>query len=453
MKIIETLKNVWKITELKDRIILTLGLLLVYRFGAQVILPGIDIDSLGGLQDGAKDGILGLLNAFTGGAFANASVFALGIMPYISASIVVQLMGIAIPYLQKLQKEGASGQKKITQITRWLTIGICLVQSPAYLGSIPALSGASSMSNLLVPGFDTTTFYFSSVIILVTGCIFAMWLGEKITDKGIGNGISLLIMVGIIATLPQSFIQNVASRTTGGNGGIMMILIELVIWFLIILASVFLVMAVRKVAVQYARRTASGGYEKNVFGSRQFLPLKLNASGVMPIIFAQAIMFVPGLIGKSAWLKDTTAGIWMQSNFSDIFGFWYNLVFGLLIIIFTYFYTAITVPTNKMADDLKRSGGFIPGIRPGTETAEYLDKIMSQITLPGSIFLALIAIFPAFIVKFLGVQQGWALFFGGTSLLIMVGVAIDTMQQINSYLLNKHYDGLMKTGKNRKAYS
>jgi len=450
MKIIDTLKNVWKITELKDRIILTLGLLLVYRFGAQVVLPGINIDALGGLQSGTSEGILGLLNAFTGGAFANASVFALGIMPYISASIVVQLMGIAIPYLQKLQKEGASGQKKITQITRWLTIAICLVQAPGYLASVPALSGAPAMSSLLVPGFSENIFYFSSVIILVTGCIFAMWLGEKITDKGIGNGISLLIMVGIIATLPQSFVQNSLSRLEG-NGGFMMILIELVIWFLIILASVFLVMAVRKVAVQYARRTASGGYEKNVFGSRQFLPLKLNASGVMPIIFAQAIMFVPGLIGGSSFMKDTSAGQWMIANFQDIFGFWYNLVFAILIIIFTYFYTAITVPTNKMADDLKRSGGFIPGIRPGSETSEYLDKIMSQITLPGSIFLALIAVFPAFIVKLMNVQQGWALFFGGTSLLIMVGVAIDTMQQINSYLLNKHYDGLMKTGKNRKA--
>ena len=451
MKIIETLKNVWKITELKDRIILTLGLLLVYRFGAQVVLPGINIDALGGLQAGMDGGIMGLLNAFTGGAFANASVFALGIMPYISASIVVQLMGIAIPYLQKLQKEGASGQKKITQITRWLTIGICLVQAPGYLASIPSLSGATSMGSLLVPGFNENIFYFSSVIILVTGCVFAMWLGEKITDKGIGNGISLLIMVGIIATLPQSFVQNAASRLECGNGGFMMILIELVIWFLIILASVFLVMAVRKIAVQYARRTASGGYEKNVFGSRQFLPLKLNASGVMPIIFAQAIMFVPGLIGRSSWLENTDAGVWMQSNFSDMFGLWYNLIFALLIIIFTYFYTAITVPTNKMADDLKRSGGFIPGIRPGSETSEYLDKIMSQITLPGSIFLALVAVFPAFIVKLMNVQQGWALFFGGTSLLIMVGVAIDTMQQINSYLLNKHYDGLMKTGKNRKA--
>ena len=446
MKFIETLKNVWKITELKDRIMLTLGLLLVYRFGAQVVLPGIDASQLEVLASNTDQGLLGLLNAFTGGAFANASVFALGIMPYISASIVVQLMGIAIPYLQKLQKDGESGRKKINQITRWLTIAICLVQAPGYLASLPTLGIPTSAFLLGTGGM----FSFSSIVILVTGCVFAMWLGEKITDKGIGNGISLLIMVGIIARMPASFVQNYASRIEGGgNGGLMMVLIEIVIWFVIILASIMLVMAVRKIAVQYARRTASGGYEKNVFGSRQFLPLKLNASGVMPIIFAQAIMFVPSLIGKSFGTSD--AGQWMQTQFSDIFGFWYNVVFALLIIIFTYFYTAITVPTNKMADDLKRSGGFIPGIRPGTETSEYLDKIMSQITLPGSIFLALIAVFPAIVERIMGVQQGWALFFGGTSLLIMVGVAIDTMQQVNSYLLNKHYDGLMKTGKNRKA--
>ncbi len=448
MKFIESIKNVWKIEELRNRIIVSVSLLLVYRFGAQVVLPGIDAAQLGALSDKTDTGILSILNAFTGGAFANASIFALGIMPYISASIVVQLMGIAIPYLQKLQKEGASGQKKITQITRWLTIGICLLQVPGYLASLPALGIPQSAFLLGTGGL----FYFSSIVILVTGCIFAMWLGEKITDKGIGNGISLLIMVGIIATLPQSFVQEYAARVTESNGGLIMILIELVVWFVIILASIMLVMAVRKIAVQYARRTASGGYEKAAEGgSRQYIPLKLNASGVMPIIFAQAIMFVPGLIGESSLLKDTASGLWIQTNFSDIFGFWYNLIFALLIIVFTYFYTAITVPTNKMADDLKRSGGFIPGIRPGSETSEYLDKIMSQITLPGSIFLALIAIFPAFIVKLMNVQQGWALFFGGTSMLIMVGVAIDTVQQINSYLLNRHYDGLMKTGKNRKA--
>ncbi len=445
MKFIETLKNVWKIKELRERIILTLGLLLVYRFGAQVVLPGIDADMLASFAGRFEGGGLGgLLNAFTGGAFANASVFALGIMPYISASIVVQLMQIAVPYLQKLQKEGESGRKKINQITRWLTIGICLVQAPSYLAGLPAMGVPAEA---FIMGLSVM-FYVSSVIILVTGTIFAMWLGEKITDKGVGNGISILIMVGIIATLPQSFAQEFVSRVVESNGGLIMILIELVLWFVIILLSVMLVMAVRKIPVQYARRTASGGFEKNIFGARQFIPLKLNASGVMPIIFAQAIMFVPSTVAS---LSDGEFAQSIQSIFSDIFGLWYNIVFAILIIIFTYFYTAITVPTNKMADDLKRSGGFIPGIKPGTQTAEYLDRIMSQITLPGSIFLALLAVFPAFVVKLMGIQQGWALFYGGTSLLIMVGVAIDTMQQVNSYLLNRHYDGLMKSGKNRKA--
>jgi preprotein translocase subunit SecY len=444
---IDTIANIWKIEELRNRILITLGLLLVYRFGCQIVLPGIDSAQLGGLVDstGTDQGIFGILNAFTGGAFANASIFALGIMPYISASIVVQLMGIAIPYLQKLQKEGESGRKTINQITRWLTIGICIVQAPAYLYGLGAF-GVPDTAFVLGKGLD---FMVPAVIILVTGCVFAMWLGEKITDKGIGNGISLLIMIGIIATMPQSFVQEFISRTTNNNGGLMFVLIEVIIWFLVILASVLLVMATRQIPVQYARRTASGGYEKNVMGSRQYIPLKLNASGVMPIIFAQAIMFVPGMIGGA--FDDTSFGQWMQVNFSDIFGWAYNLLFAILIIIFTYFYTAITVPTNKMADDLKRSGGFIPGIRPGKETGDYLDKIMSLITLPGSIFLALLAILPAIVVKLMDVQAGWALFYGGTSLLIMVGVAIDTVQQVNSYLLNRHYDGLMKTGKNRKV--
>lgn len=442
---IDTISNIWKIEELRNRILITLGLLLVYRFGCQIVLPGIDTTQLGGLADSTDQGIFGLLNAFTGGAFANASVFALGIMPYISASIVVQLMGIAIPYLQKLQKEGESGRKTINQITRWLTIGICIVQAPAYLYGLEAF-GVRDSAFLLGKGLD---FMVPAVIILVTGCVFAMWLGEKITDKGIGNGISLLIMIGIIATLPQSFVQEFISRTTNNNGGLMFILIEVIIWFLVILASVLLVMATRQIPVQYARRTASGGYEKNIMGSRQYIPLKLNASGVMPIIFAQAIMFVPSMIGGA--FDDTAFGQWMQVQFADIFGLAYNILFALLIIIFTYFYTAITVPTNKMADDLKRSGGFIPGIRPGKETGDFLDKIMSLITLPGSIFLALLAVLPAIVVKLMDVQAGWALFYGGTSLLIMVGVAIDTVQQVNSYLLNRHYDGLMKTGKNRKV--
>lgn len=354
-------------------------------------------------------------------------------------------MGIAIPYLQKLDKEGESGRKTKNQITRWLTIGICIVQAPAYLYGLEAF-GVRDSAFLLGKGLN---FMIPAVIILVTGCVFAMWLGEKITDKGIGNGISLLIMIGIIATMPQSFVQEFFSRTTNNTGGLMFILIEVILWFLVILASVLLVMATRRIPVQYARRSASGGYEKNVMGSRQYIPLKLNASGVMPIIFAQAIMFAPGLLGKT--FNETAFGQWMEVQFSDIFGLAYNILFGVLIVIFTFFYTAITVPTNKMADDLKRSGGFIPGIRPGKETADFLDKIMSLITLPGSIFLALLAVLPAVVVKLMDVQAGWALFYGGTSLLIMVGVAIDTVQQVNAYLLNRHYDGLMKTGKNRKV--
>ena len=445
-KFFETISNIWKIEELRNRIMLTLGLLLVYRFGCQIVLPGIDTSQLTQLASGTDSGILGLLNAFTGGAFANASVFALGIMPYISASIVVQLMSIAIPYLQKLDKEGESGRKTKNQITRWLTIGICVVQAPAYLYSLSTAFGVPESAFLVGQGLD---FMVPAVLILVTGCVFAMWLGEKITDKGIGNGISLLIMIGIIATMPQSFVQEFVSRTTNNNGGLMFILIEIILWFLVILASVLLVMATRQIPVQYARRTASGGYEKNVMGSRQYIPLKLNASGVMPIIFAQAIMFAPSLIGKT--FNTTAVGQWMEVQFQDIFGLAYNVLFAVLIIIFTYFYTAITVPTNKMADDLKRSGGFIPGIRPGKETGDYLDKIMSLITLPGSFFLALLAVLPAIVVKLMDIQAGWALFYGGTSLLIMVGVAIDTVQQVNAYLLNRHYDGLMKSGKNRKV--
>jgi len=445
-KFIDTLINIYNIQELRDRIATTLGILLIYRLGAQIVLPGIDSVQLAALTSRADGGgLLGILNAFTGGAFANASIFALGIMPYISASIVVQLMGIAIPYLQKLQKEGESGRKQINQITRWLTILICIVQAPAYLYGLSALGVPDSAFIL----GRSPLFMISSIIILVTGTIFAMWLGEKITDKGIGNGISLLIMVGIIANLPLSFTQEVISRVSENNGGLMLILIELVVWVVIILLSILLVMAVRQIPVQYARRTAGGTNERYVFGSRQYIPLKLNASGVMPIIFAQAIMFAPAYIGGA--LGDSDLGQWMQASFSDIFGLWYNILFAVLIIIFTYFYTAITVPTNKMSDDLKRSGGFVPGIRPGKETSDFLDTVMSHITFPGSLFLAAVAVFPAVVVKLIGMQQGWALFYGGTSLLIMVGVAIDTIQQVNSYLLNRHYDGLMKSGKTRRG--
>ncbi|CAI8242808.1 MAG: Protein translocase subunit SecY [Flavobacteriaceae bacterium] len=442
-KFIETLTNIWKIEELRNKIIVTLGLLLVYRFGAQVVLPGIDTDQLVQLNQNTEQGILGILNAFTGGAFANASIFALGIMPYISASIVVQLMGIAIPYLQKLDKEGESGRKTKTQITRWLTIAICIVQAPAYLYGLSAL-GVPDSAFVLGKGLG---FMIPAVVILVTGTVFAMWLGERITDKGIGNGISLLIMVGIIATLPQSFVQEFISRTANNNGGLMLILVELILWFVVILASILVVMAVRQVPVQYARRTASGS--EAAVGARQYIPLKLNASGVMPIIFAQAIMFAPGLIGRS--FNDTELGQWLEVNFQDIFGLAYNILFAFLIIVFTFLYTAITIPTSKMADDLKRSGGFVPGVRPGAETGDFLDKVMSLITFPGAIFLAILAVLPAVVVKLMDVQAGWALFYGGTSLLIMVGVAIDTVQQVNAYLLNRHYDGLMKSGKNRKV--
>ena len=437
MKLINTLRDIWKIEELKQKLILTLGLIVVYRFMAQVPLPGIDPLQLTALKSQTSEGLLVLLNAFTGGAFSRASIMALGIMPYISASIVVQLMGIAVPYLQKLQKDGESGRKKITQITRWLTIGITLVQAPTYITAIKTQFGLPEQAFLVSGG----AFWFSSIILLTAGTIFAMWLGERITDKGVGNGISLLITVGIIANFPGAFMQELVSKTTNaGAGGFMMILLEIFVWFVVILLSVLLVTAVRKIAVQYARRTVVGDI-KDVAGARQYIPLKLNAAGVMPIIFAQAIMFLPVALARK---------FPALSELQDMNGLWYNVLFAVLIIIFSYFYTAITIPTNKMADDLKRSGGFIPGIKPGSDTAERLDSVLSRITFPGSLFLAGLSILPAIIVQF-GVQQSWAMFYGGTSLIIMVGVAIDTIQQINSYLLNSHYDGLMKTGTSRKS--
>ncbi|MDO9037551.1 MAG: preprotein translocase subunit SecY [Lutibacter sp.] len=440
-KFIQTIRDIWTIEDLRNKILLTLGFMAIYRFAAQVPLPGIDITvAQAALQNQTSGGgILGLLDMFTGGAFAQASIVALGIMPYISASIVVQLMGIAVPYLQKLQKDGESGRKKINQITRWLTIAITMVQGPAYITNIYQLIPSSA---IYISG---SMFWLTSMVVLTAGTIFAMWLGEKITDKGIGNGISLLIMIGIIARFPESFIQEVVSKVTASNGGMIMILIEVIVWLLVILVCVYLVTAVRRIAVQYARKTVAGNI-KNVTGARDYIPLKLNASGVMPIIFAQAIMFAPALLASSDNETVKSIGI----SFSDMFGLWYNVLFATLIIVFSFFYTAITIPTNKMADDLKRSGGFIPGIRPGKDTADLLDRILSLITFPGSVFLALVAILPAIVVKF-GLTQSWALFYGGTSLLIMVGVAIDTIQQINSHLLNRHYDGLMKKGTKRKA--
>jgi len=443
-KFISSIQDIWKIEELRNRILLTLGLMVVYRLGAQITLPGIDATQLTGLQDKAGGtGLLAMLNMFTGGAFARASIMALGIMPYISASIVVQLMGIAIPYLQKLKNEGESGNKKITQITRWLTIVILIFQAPTFIYSLPSL-GVPDSAYLMGKG---PLFWFSSILLLTTGTVFAMWLGERITEKGIGNGISLLITIGIIARLPQSFMQEFVSKLESGNGGLLMILIEVVIWFLVIMASVFLVTAIRKISVRYARRTVAGNIG-NLDGSRDYVPLKLNSAGVMPIIFAQALMFVPQMLKNSS--NDTLADF--GQRFTDMFGLEYNILFGLLIIIFGFFYTAITIPTNKMADDLKRGGGFVPGFKPGGETAEYLDTILSRITFPGLLFLVALAVLPAFVVK-LGVSSGWAMFYGGTSLIIMVGVAIDTIQQINSHLLNRHYDSLMKTGNKRKSLS
>ena len=446
-KFIETVKNIWSIDELRRKLLLTLGFMVIYRFAAQVTLPGLEATVIADAmssKSGGGGGILDMINMFTGGGFSRASVMALGVMPYISASIVVQLMGIAIPYLQKLQKDGESGRKKTTQITRWLTIAITLVQGPAYIASLPSL-GIPSEAFLMGQG---GLFWLSSLVLLTTGSVFAMWLGEKITDKGIGNGISLLIMIGIIAGFPSAFVQELqAKMTTGGAGGFMMILIEIIAWFAVIAACVYLVTAIRKVAVQYARKTVAGTV-RDVAGARQYIPLKLNSAGVMPIIFAQAIMFVPSALVGAEFTSDGVKSV--AGLFADFSGVGYNILFAFLIIVFSYFYTAITIPTNKMADDLKRSGGFIPGVRPGKETGDLLDRVLSLITFPGSLFLALLAILPAFVVQF-GVQQGWSMFYGGTSLLIMVGVAIDTIQQINSHLLNRHYDGLMKTGTKRKS--
>ncbi|WP_313386104.1 preprotein translocase subunit SecY [Chishuiella sp.] len=447
---IQTIKNIWSIKELKDKLLVTFLLLLVYRFGSHIPLPGVDINEVNRFitdQENANSGILGLLNSFTGGSFKRASVFALGIMPYISASIVVQLMGLAVPYIQKLQKEGESGRNKVNQITRWLTIGICLVQAPAYLTLITSqilpYDPTSSYAIYVIPPTNFW-FWFPSTIILITGTIFAMWMGEKITDKGIGNGISILIMVGILADLPKAIFN--AFEVDPSNG--IFFLIEMLGLILVIAMCIMIVAAVRKVPVQYVRRaqTSSSSYMRSVTDSvRSYIPLKVNAAGVMPIIFAQAIMFLPGTLANY-FLDDSSSVKQFFAKMADPFTWQYNLIFGLLIIIFTYFYTAITIPVNQMAEDLKRNGGIIPGIRPGKETANFLDEILSKITLPGAILLTLLAVLPA-IVKLLGVDQSLSMFFGGTSMLIMVGVILDTVQQINTYLLNHRYDGLMSSGR------
>jgi len=432
MKFIETLKNIYKIQELRSRILYTLGLILIYRLGSFVILPGINPNGIEKLSSQADGGLLGLINMFSGGAFANASVFALGIMPYISASIVIQLFGIAIPYFQRLQREGESGRKKITQITRFLTIFITAAQAPAYIKNLQYQIPEAIVNN---SGF----FWISSILILIAGTMFVMWLGERITDKGIGNGISLIIMIGIIARFPSSLFQEFGMRMEGA-GGLIVFLVEMLMLLVIITFSILLVQGTRRIPVQYAKRVVGN---KQYGGVRQYLPLKVNGAGVMPIIFAQALMFIPLTF---AGFSSTDSVSSFVTTFSDHTSFGYNIVYAILIILFTYFYTAITMNPQQIAEELKRNGGFIPGIKPGKKTADFIDNVISRITLPGSVFLAIVAILPA-IATIAQVSNQFALFYGGTSLLIIVGVILDTLQQIESHLLSRHYDGLMKSGR------
>ena len=428
-KLIQTFQNIFKIEELKKRILYTLGLLLIYRFGSFVVIPGINPNALSSLADQVSGtGLLGLLDIFSGGAFANASIFALGVMPYISASIIMQLVGMVIPYFQRMQREGESGRRKMNQWTRYLTIIVLLLQGSAYIANLYH----KLPSEAFVLGPDNFLFKVSTIVVLTAGTMFVMWLGEKITDKGLGNGISLIIMVGIIARLPQALLVEFNMRWAEAVGGMVMLVVEIVILYLVFMATISVLQAVRKVPVQYAKRIVGN---KQYGGVRQYIPLKLNAANVMPIIFAQAIMFIPMLFGGKVGAA--------MANYT---GFWYNFVFAILVILFTYFYTAIIVNPNMMADELKRNGGIIPGVKPGKETSRYLDTIMTRITLPGSIFLAIVAILPAFASK-LGISQQFSLFFGGTSLLILIGVILDTLKQVESYLLLRHYDGLMKTGR------
>lgn len=439
--LIHTIRNIFKIEDLKLRILNTLGFLLIYRLGAHVVLPGVDASRLAELHNQTSKGILGLLDMFAGGAFSHASIFALGIMPYISASIVVQLLGIAVPYFQRLQKEGESGRKKINSLTRYLTVLVCLGQAPGYLVNLrsQAPNAIVSMTNpeILSPAM----FWFTSVLILTAGTLFVMWLGEKITDKGIGNGISLIIMVGIISRLPGSIKDEFNSRLNESGGGLVMFLLEIAALLGVIILVIMLVQGTRKIPVQFAKRIVGN---KQYGGVRQYIPLKVNAAGVMPIIFAQAIMFIPATVAQ--FFPESSFWQGFGATFTNFTSFWYNFVFAVLIIAFTYFYTAISVNPSQMADDMKRNGGFIPGVKPGKMTSNFIDDIISRITLPGSVFLALVAILPTF-AMLIGVNSNFAHFYGGTSLLILVGVVLDTLQQIESHLLMRHYDGLMKSGR------
>lgn len=426
-KLIQNIQNIWKVEELRSRILVTLGLILVYRVGSFIILPGIDQAALS--RGSNTGGLVGLLDLFAGGAFSKASIMALGIMPYISASIIMQLLGMAVPVVQKIQKEGESGRRKINGYTRILTIAICAFQGPSYLQMYVINAGGVADSDPL--------WWVSSIALLIAGTMFAMWLGERITDKGIGNGISLLITVGILARFPGAVFGEFLERNNGA-GGIFMFLVELIVFFVIIIATVLIVQGVRRIPINYAKRVV-GNAAATDQGQRSYIPLKVNTSGVMPIIFAQAIMTVPTMINANNAVLAALA---------DYRGFWYNFVFAVMIILFTYLYTAITINPKQIADDLKRNGGFVPGIKPGTDTANFIDTVLSRITFPGAVFLAIIAIIPAFAMLF-GIGDAFAMFMGGTSMLIMVGVVLDTLQQIETYLLNRHYDGLMEGGKIR----
>ena len=437
-KFVETLKNIWMIEDLRQRILITLLFTAIYRFGSFVVLPGIDPNQLAALREQTSEGLMSLLNMFSGGAFSNASICAVGIMPYISASIVIQLLGVAVPYFQKMQREGESGRRKMNQYTRYLTLFILLFQAPSYLINLKVQSGGA-----LNPTISWTMFMITATIILAAGSMFVLWLGERITDKGIGNGVSLLIMIGIIARLPIALSQEVTSRLTNvAGGGLLGLLIELVILLVVICVSIMLVQGTRKIPVQYAKRLVGN---QQYGGARQYIPLKIFAANVMPIIFAQALMFIPITMVGYTSVDNAT---WFLRMLVDHTSWVYNLIFAVLIIAFTYFYTAITLNPVQMAEDMKRNNGFIPGVKPGHDTAEFIDRIMSRLTLPGSILLAIIACMPAMAGVF-GIGAEFAQFFGGTSLLILVGVVLDTLQQIESHLLMRHYDGLLSSGRIR----